>query len=72
MDEIIQVREQIDRQVRPGQKGVGSGADRLADPVQMSRGKVLPCNVWDPAAGVERRYGLYGRGRYGRERYLAG
>ena len=68
-NEAAEIREQVDRQTRPGQKSAATVANRLVSGNVLGTGGTVPCNVYDWTAGENRRYGLYGRGRYGSERY---
>ena len=67
--EIAAIREQIDRQVRPGQVGAATVANRLS-PAAGPGGGLASVNVYDWTAGAQRLYGCYRRGRYGAARYL--
>jgi len=72
MDEqIAAIREQIDRQTRPGQAGAATVAGRLVAANLLGGSLTRAGNVYEPTSGVEMRYGRYGRARYGEERYLA-
>jgi hypothetical protein len=67
---IAAVREQIDRQVRPGQSGAATVAERVVGPEALGASKTTVAAVCEAATGEVRRYGWYGRGRYGKERYV--
>ena len=71
MDSLIAaVREEIDRRVRPGQSGAATVADRVGVAEAMGASKTTVAAVREAATGEVRRYGWYGRGRYGEERYV--
>ena len=71
MDSLIAaVREQIDRQVRPGQSGAATVAERGAGTDMLGTSKTTVAAVYDVATGQVRRYGWYGRGKYGGERFV--
>jgi hypothetical protein len=71
MDNLISaVREQIDRQVRPGQGGAATVAERTPGNAVLGTSKTTVAAVYDVATGTVRQYGWYGRGQYGEERYV--
>ncbi len=68
---IAAVREEIDRRVRPGQSGATTVAERVAGAEVIGASKTTVAAVYEAGTGEVRRYGWYGRGRYGDERYMA-
>lgn len=68
---IAAVREEIDRRARPGQSGAATVAERVVEAASLGSSKTTVAVVYEAATGEVRRYGWYGRGRYGEERYLA-
>ncbi len=68
--ETVLIGEQIDRQSRPGQPGSAVAVHRsLSGELLMgTRSTFANRYDWQSSQGFE--YGLYGRGRYGRHRYL--
>ncbi len=72
MDHLIaEVREEIDRRVRPGQSGAATVAERVVGAEALGSSRTTVAAVYEAATGEVRRYGWYGRGRYGEERYVA-
>lgn len=69
-NQVAAIREQIDKQTRPGQEGTATVANRLPTFGNLAGTKTTPGNVYHPATQSESRFGMYGRGRYGEARYL--
>jgi hypothetical protein len=67
-----QVREEIDRRVRPGQPGGSTTADRMPMRAALKPGAQIGATRWDWGSGELRTYALYGRGKYATGRYLSG
>jgi len=67
-----QVREEIDRRVRPGQPGGSTTVDRMPMQAALRPGAQIGAMRWDWGAGEARVYAVYGRGKYGTGRYLRG
>lgn len=72
MMDAEQVREEIDRRVRPGQPGASTTVDRMPVHAVLRPGAQVAATRWDWNAGEVRTYAVYGRGRYARGRYLSG
>jgi hypothetical protein len=70
--EIGLLREEIDRRTRPAQAGSSLAVDRLPHEAALRPTGHASANRWDWAAGLNMRYALYRRGRYGDGRYAAG
>lgn len=66
---IAEVREEIDRRVRPGQRGATTVADRAGTGETGSAGSMAVAVVYEAETGTVRRYGRYGRAPYGEARY---
>ncbi len=70
MSDVAPIREQIDRQIRPGQPGGATGVNRLPTAPLLGATKTTVANRYDWDDETNHRYGLYGRSRYGVVRYL--
>ena len=70
MSQVATIREQIDRQIRPGQAGATAVANRLPTAATLGSTKTTVANRYDWDDEANHRYGLYGRTRYGAVRYL--
>ena len=71
MPQVASIREHIDRQIRPGQTGVATVANRLPTSPLLGTTKTTVANRYDWDDEMNYRYGLYGRTCYGAVRYLA-
>jgi hypothetical protein len=70
--DVALVREEIDRRIRPGQAGGSLTVDRAPRSAALRPTGHAHANRWDPVAGEDRTYALFGRGRYGSARYASG
>ncbi len=71
MIDVAAVREQIDRQVRPGQSGTATVPGRTPGPGVIGTTRTTISNRYDWDEGSNHRYALYGRSRYGQDRYIS-
>ena len=60
----------VDQQIRPGQRGGATVVDREpeAEMMRATQACFTMCTRWP--SGEVHTFGLYGRGKYGRERYV--
>lgn len=63
-------RELIDGNVRPGQPAGSLAVHRTPSRQMLTRSRPVACNRYEWNEDEDFRYGLYGRGSYGRVRYL--
>jgi len=70
MSQVATIREQIDRQIRPGQARAATVSNRLPTASVLGSTKTTVANRYDWDDETNHRYGLYGRTRYGAVRYL--
>ena len=70
MSQVATIREQIDRQIRPGQAGAAAVANRLPTASMLGSTKTTVANRYDWDDETNHRYGLYRRTCYGTARYL--
>lgn len=70
MPDVALIREQIDRQIRPGQATGATVVNRMPTVPLLGATKTTVANRYDWDEETNHRYGLYGRSRYGLVRYL--
>jgi len=63
-------RELVDRQIRPAQRGGATVADRETDSAMLRATQACFALRMGWPGGVAHTFGLYGRGRYGQDRYV--
>jgi len=68
--DIALVRELVDASVRPGQPGGSLAVSRAPLVPLLTVSRPVAANRYDWAGGSSIQGALYGRGRYGSDRYL--
>ena len=63
------IREQIDRQIRPGQVDTATVASRTPSAQTIGSTQTTNANRYDWDESANYQYALYGRSRYGGARY---
>jgi len=71
MTDVAAIREQIDRQIRPGQSGTATVPSRTPGSGVIGTTRTTVANRYDWAEGSNHRYALYGRSRYAQDRYIS-
>ena len=69
--DVSLARELVDTSVRPGQPDGSLAVHRAPSRQMLTRNRPVGCNRYEWSEEEDFRYALYGRGRYGRVRYLA-
>ncbi len=70
MTDVAAIREQIDRQVRPGQSGTATVPSRTPGPGVIGTTRTTVANRYDWDESSNHHYALYGRSRYAQGRYI--
>jgi len=70
MTDVAAIREQIDRQIRPGQAGTATAPSRTPDSGAIGTTRTTVANRYDWGEASNHRYALYGRSRYAQSRYI--
>ena len=69
MNELDILRRIIDGRIRPGQRNAATIAERQVEKGSAGAGRPRMINCYNHSAAEDRKYGLYGRARYGSVRY---
>jgi len=70
MTDVAAIREQIDRQIRPGQSGTATVPSRTPGSRVIGTTRTTVANRYDWDKASNHRYALYGRSRYAQARYI--
>ena len=70
MTDVAAIREQIDRQVRPGQSGTATVPSRTPGPGVIGTTRTTVANRYDWGEASNHHHALYGRSRYAQGRYI--
>ena len=70
MTDVAAIREQIDRQIRPGQSGTATVSSRTPSPGVIGTTRTTVANRYDWDEASNHHYALYGRSRYAQDRYI--
>jgi len=70
MTDVAAIREQIDRQIRPGQSGTATVPSRTPGSGVIGTTRTTVANRYDWDESSNHCYALYGRSRYAQSRYI--
>ena len=70
MTDVAAIREQIDRQIRPGQLGTATAPSRTLTSGVIGATRTTVANRYDWDEASNHYYALYGRSRYAQGRYI--
>ncbi|MCK4324663.1 MAG: hypothetical protein KAW89_09050 [Armatimonadetes bacterium] len=70
MTDVAAIREQIDRQIRPGQSATATAPSRAPGPAVIGTTRTTVANRFDWDEASNHHYALYGRSRYAQGRYI--
>ena len=70
MTDVAAIREQIDRQIRPGQSATATAPSRTPRSGVIGTTRTTVANRYDWDEASNHHYALYGRSRYAQSRYI--